>query len=56
VSLLADLGYDADRIKTEINDIELTIDNFDSWTYRQSLAITSTCNCVQYPDVRAVLV
>ena len=51
-SLLADLGYDADSINTEIDDVELTIDNFDCWSNRQSLAITSTCNCVQYPGVR----
>lgn len=52
-SLLADLGYDAGRINGEMNNIELSIDNFDPWSNRQNLAVTTLCNCVQYPDVRA---
>jgi hypothetical protein len=55
-ALLADLGYDANRINSEISDLELAIDDFDPWANRQNLAVTTACNCVQYPVMRAVLV
>ncbi len=51
-SLLADLGYDAGRINGEMNNIELSIESFDPWAGRQNLAVTTLCNCVQYPTAR----
>lgn len=52
-TLLADLGYDSSRISGEMSNIEFSIDNFDPWAGRQNLAVTTACNCVQYPSVHA---
>lgn len=41
--LLAGLGYDANRLAEESGLIELTIESFDPWNRRQSMAITTTC-------------
>lgn len=51
VALLDALGYGAERRGQSGEGAEVVIDRFDPWGTRPNLAVTTACNCVQYPVV-----